>query len=171
MKLLARFAAGLALVAAVSAPAQAQLISWTLTLSGGSGTYVGSFSYDQSLSSPNAFLTFSQFASFQVTVGGNNYVLANAYRPSNEGLLLDAAGAPLRFDDADGSFSEFCVSACVSFPVLQFVDGTNTWMELDGNESGSFSIASATVPEPTTLALLGIGIVGIAFKKRRRATT
>ena len=168
MKLLARFAAGLALVAAVSAPAQAQLISWTLTLNGGSGTYVGSFSFDQSLISPNAFVTFDQFASFQVTVGSNSYSLANAYRGDDEGLMLDATGAPLRFNDQTGSYAEFCPTACTTFPVLGFVDGTNNWELISGNERGTYSISRTSVPEPASMALIGVGLVGLGFRRTRR---
>jgi hypothetical protein len=168
MKLLARFAAGLALVAAVSAPAQAQLISWTLTLNGGSGTYVGGFSFDQSLISPNAFVTFSQFASFQVTVGSENYSLANAYRGLDEGLMLDASGAPLRFNDPDGDYAEFCPTACTTFPVLGFVDGTNNWELISGNERGTYSISRTSVPEPASMVLIGAGLVGLGFRRVRR---
>jgi hypothetical protein len=174
MKLFSRFAAGLALVATVSAPAKAQLMSWTLTLTGSSGTYVGSFSIDQSLLSPNGFVTFSQFVDFQVVVGGNTYLLANAYRPNDEGLLLDATGAPLRFNDPDavGVFSEFCSAACLTFPVLGFADGTNQWEEVQGIERGTYSITPmTTVPEPASFALMGVGLVGIGFWRSRRGLT
>lgn len=168
MNKLSRLAAGLLLSVAVSSPAQAQLTNWTLTLFGSSSTYVGSFSLDQSLLAPNTFVTFSQFASFQVVVGANNYVLANAFRPSNEGVMIDATGNPFRFNDPDGNYAEFCPTACTSFPVLGFVDGTNNWESVSGNDRGTYTISSAQVPEPASFALLGFGLVGLGVASLRR---
>lgn len=40
------------------------------------------------------------------------------------------------------------------------------WMAPDGSDD--FLIASITVPEPTTVALLGLGLAGIGYKRRRK---
>jgi len=55
-----------------------------------------------------------------------------------------------------------CNSGCL--PVNSYLDGVNITLQ-----NGNSATMNLTVPEPATLALFGLGLVGLEFSRRKRA--
>lgn len=140
-------------------------------------TAAGTFSIDSAFLTPNMQINFVNFLSFSMPVEGILWTLSDALLPATEGVITDASGAVLRFNDSAATFlTEFCRGGCGQS--LAFLDGGFFYFtgggESGGDTSGFYSISVisgvAEVPLPTALPLFatGLGVLGLLGWRRKR---
>ncbi len=140
-------------------------ISHTLTLTenpaSGGDIFVGSFEIDDTFLVANAFIPFSDFNSFSITVNGITYNLADAVDSFNEGVQTDGFGVVILFEDNTGA------GAVIGLAEFETITGKKLFLSSSGigwvsddngdgnNDSqGGYSITA----EPTGGQLVG-GII------------
>lgn len=94
-------------------------------------------------------------------VGGNNTVLKMVLRDASNAVLLDAS---IGITPAQGWFTYTNTIANVSR--IDFAPTGGFWPSFDNLR---YNEAAADVPEPASIALFGLGILGYAASRRRRA--
>ena len=94
-----------------------------------------------------------------VTPAPLNSVCDDFFTFSPDGL------SPIKFLDSQGN--KFLLSFFIEAGVGTLVQG-NTVFTAEGGQSQLFVKAKLQVPEPMTLALLGLGLLGIGFTTRQR---
>jgi len=111
----------------------------------------------------NGVGTITNFAlwNFSTLVGPTQYTGPGTYTDDISGLSLTTDGFN-KFSTALGllSLGKAAMTSITDYGTIHSV--ITTTLVLDGG-------TTPTVPEPTTYALMGLGLVGIAFARRRKA--
>ena len=181
---------GAAVITVICAPASATPTQYDIAFTGGSPAPTGSFLYDPAVPAFSDFIVTWNGLTFDLTGSANTPVF-------NGGTVLQlplcgatSVNAALTFGILTGSgcspVIDWRVDAITSSSVLFAFDwstgqgGGNFFIASPGVaydntcfstcSRGDFSV-TARVPEPATLALLGIGIAGIGLSRRRGART
>ena len=196
---LSRFAAALVTAALFASPASATLLTFDLDWSGASfgnaATATGSITIDDTVlpnpSGPVFGAATIGVVAFSVTISGaasgnGTFVLADFL--GTDEFLWDTAGAILDLTmelvgqpAGSGTWGTPTANCCGDFNIIGSAPGApqgtgNFAFTADGAQSDelaltSFRPAAVAVPEPSTLAMFGLGVAGFALWRRRRIAT
>jgi hypothetical protein len=188
VKALRSLLVGAAMSTLISGPALATPTQYDIAFSGGSATPTGRFFYDPTVPAFSDFIVTWNGLTFDLTGSANSPVFN-----SGNTLQLPLCGATTV--GAALTFGILTNSGCSPTPAIRWEvdaftpssvgfffnwptgpDGGNFFIGHSGVaydnacgdvcSRGDFSV-TAVVPEPATLALLGIGIAGIGLSRRR----
>ncbi|MET0014402.1 MAG: PEP-CTERM sorting domain-containing protein [Sedimenticola sp.] len=113
--------------------------------------------------------TNPDWLSFDFTINGENFVLSDMFSSSTEGVLLSASSDFLGW--TNGSWVEFAPDYPPELlPSIGFSTSSNGFYYSDvsfQDTRGTFTVTR--IPEPATLALMGLGLAGIGFARKKKA--
>lgn len=133
------------------------------------GTLIALGSVDQTITLPNAFFTDGIDASGNAAINGPlSFAQLGSTVPDVVGFMPTVPNGYL-----SSTTLQFGPNQGTSFQTSNFFDAANGWTPVAAIAAQTIradaNVNLTTVPEPATLALLGLGLVGLGFSQRRRA--
>jgi hypothetical protein len=109
-------------------------------------------------------------------LSGNAQFLAHDYLPYDDDAFVSINGTNL-FSSNISSVGDYGTSPLTNFAFTALTDGDyvltsgvrNAFDQANSSELQVSNFAVSTVPEPTTVALLGLGLLGFAASRRKSA--
>jgi hypothetical protein len=97
---------------------------------------------------------------------GSPFILTNL--GANTGVSLTAFGTANDGTTGSASWTGAFTTQLAGLTLSQVLTIIGDGGHIDSTHSASFTVTSATVPEPATLSMMGIGLLGLGLLRRRK---
>jgi hypothetical protein len=97
---------------------------------------------------------------------GSPFILTNL--GANTGVSLTAFGTANDGTTGSAGWTGAFTTQLAGLTLSQVLSIISSGGAIDSTHSASFTVTSATVPEPATLSMMGIGLLGLGLLRRRK---